>query len=286
MSSLAVRERPLLRPNRLDRIDPKRPQGRQQRPRECHQKREPGHGGECRHVGRRHADEQRLQRASGDVGQREPRHQAGRRPAARPASGPCRECRAAVRRARCARRSPASAARRRTRARRGCRSRPAGRRRARIPPRTRTWTVRDAVWASTMSVIVCTSEIGCCGSTPWTIERTAGIELVERRRRTDDQILRHVEDERVVRLLLVRQVDLRLAGALETPDADVGDDADDRAIAVGELERPPDGILPRPVALDERLAHHRDHLRLRRVGIGSRRARSGSGRPGSRRTRA
>ena len=104
------------------------------------------------------------------------------------------------------------------------------------PASTRTWTVRDAVCASTMSVSVRTSEIGCCGSAPWTIERTAGTSWSSGVRRADDQILRHVEDERVVRLLPVRQIDLRLARALEAAHADVARPRRRSCARCGELE--------------------------------------------------
>ena len=120
------------------------------------------------------------------------------------------------------------------------------------PASTRTCTVRPTRSPrSMMSTIGRTFVIGCCGSMARMIDRTAGTSWLERRRRADDQVLRRIPPEPAVPHLPVRQVDLRLAVALEPAHANVADDADDRAIVSGEVELPAEGVLAGPVPLHE-----------------------------------
>ena len=85
--------------------------------------------------------------------------------------------------------------------------------------------------------------------------------LVAVRAPSHHQVLRHVAHRPVVALLLMRQIDLRLAADFEPADAHVADDADDRAVAGGtEAERLPERLAAVEVGGDERLAHDRDRL--------------------------
>src|ERR671912_187897 len=78
-----------------------------------------------------------------------------------------------------------------------------------------------------------------------------------RRRRGANHELSGIEERsRLLGDLLVREVDLRLARALQAADTDIAHHADDGALVGEEGEPLPDGILVGPVALDERLAHH------------------------------
>src|SRR5512138_282818 len=92
-------------------------------------------------------------------------------------------------------------------------------------------------------------------------------ELRERRRSAHDEGFRRVAEEPPVVHLAVRQVDLRLAVPLESAYTNVGTDADNRAIFGREVEAAAERILPWPVALDERVADHRHHLRLHGIGV-------------------
>ena len=111
-------------------------------------------------------------------------------------------------------------------------------------------------------------------------ERLLGVGLVHdrpnrrqqrlrRHRRAHDQILRRVEHQRAVRLLQVRQVDLRLALPLEPAHVDVADHADDRRLAKREVEAAADrrGAVGQEL-LRERLADDRDGLAIGGVGLG------------------
>ena len=100
------------------------------------------------------------------------------------------------------------------------------------------------------------------------IARTAGISVAEGTDRADDQVLRRIEPELAVELLGCRQVDLRLALALEAANADVADHANDGAHGKRHGELPADRILVGEVLAGERLAHDRNVLGVERIAGG------------------
>ena len=65
----------------------------------------------------------------------------------------------------------------------------------------------------------------------------------------------------------MREVDLRLARALEPADADVSYHAHHRAIRSSEPEAAADGILPRPVTLGQGFADDGHEGSLAGVGV-------------------
>jgi hypothetical protein len=98
-----------------------------------------------------------------------------------------------------------------------------------------------------MSVSVCSSVIASFGS---------ALRMTSRRR---------IERNRAIGDLPGREVDLRLAHALQPAETDVAGDADDLAVGKREREVAADGILVRPVALHERFADDGDKLAIAAV---------------------
>ena len=83
------------------------------------------------------------------------------------------------------------------------------------------------------------------------MRRTSGTSASGARRLLTTRSFGVKNDEPSVGDLLIGQIDLRLARALQTADADIADDADDSAGLEGEEEPPSDGIESRPVPPDE-----------------------------------
>ena len=77
-------------------------------------------------------------------------------------------------------------------------------------------------------------------------------------RRTDDQVLGGIENDRTVRHLFIGQIDLRLAARLEAPNVDVTHDTGNDPVSKGEVEAATQGILPGPVPASEGLADNGD----------------------------
>jgi hypothetical protein len=133
---------------------------------------------------------------------------------------------------------------------------------------TRTCTDRDAVSSSTISVSICISVIGTFGSARRMTSRIAPARWAGGTVIRMANAFGRIEGDRAVGHLLRRQVHLWLADAFEPAEQNVARHADDLAVGVGEREMTADGILIRPVALDERLADDRDRLAIAGVTLG------------------